>query len=596
MERIASRARRTARVLGLAAALVHASGAGAATVQVKAGDGTPDDSGCGSKANPCNTIQNGVDNAAAGDVVNVAAGNYFEDVAVATPDVTLRGAGTIFGSPAPTCPGDATRTDFARCNERFDQPSCEAAWHITGNTFPGYASSCYWDIDTCRGCGPSNENAGECTNSCTPVLPGAIRIEADGVRVEKLRVRAARVAGISVVGNAADAVIAGVRVEGADHVCIAGTGPGLRVERSSVRACAEECIVARGDSAVLERNRIASCGQEGIDARGSGVRIVRNGVRLTADACVRFRGDGAVAERNLLSLCGGSGVEGEGSAARIDRNQLRATFDGIFYECNHLATSCADVTRTVFGGDEGSEACPTFLDQPSCEQAWTFGEGGAASCYWNGACRGCGPNNEGAECTNTCKDPSPDRCAGSLVAGNRATDAPDADCFELYAEDEGLVVDRNRGTGCGDAGMELTGIGIVATANAITECGGDDGDHGIEIDGEGITVERSSVRGCGGDGFNVSSTSVSTVLRGNSAQDNGQDGFDVEGGAAGTEIDGANARNNVEGGLEVSGVALDTTVTGSRASGNAFDFCDDGVNTTETGNRFGTTSDTCIPD
>jgi hypothetical protein len=595
MERTASRARRTACALGLAGILVFASAAGAATVQVKAGDDTPDAGGCGTKANPCDTIQNGVDNAVSGDVVNVGKGNYFENVVVGTSGLTLRGSGTLLGSTDETCPGDPTRTVFARCNGFVDQTSCEAAWHLTGDTLPSYASSCFWDGATCRGCGPSNELGGTCTNSCDPVLPAAIRIEADDVRVEKLRVRGPRFAGISVVGGAANAVVTGARIEGAGNACIAGTGPGLRVERTSVRGCAEQCVVALGDGAVLERNRIASCGSEGIRARGADLSIVRNGVRLAASACVVFRGDGAVVERNLVSLCGDPGVDGTGSESRIERNQLRAAFDGIFYECLTYPTSCVDATRTLFAGDEGSEACQNIGDQPTCETAWHIGGAGAASCFWDGSCQGCGPNNAGS-CTNTCVAPTADLCADSLIVSNRATDMPDSDCFELFAEDAGLVVDRNRGTACGDAGFELTGTGTVATGNAILECGGDDGDHGIEVDGAAITVERSSVRGCGGDGFNVSSNSVSTVLRDNLAQDNGQDGFDVETNATGTEIEGATAKNNVEGGIEVSSVAIDTTITGSRASGNAVDFCDDGVNTTETGNQFGTTSDTCIPD
>jgi len=58
------------------------SGLAAATIHVDAADTTSDIGGCGSLANPCNTIQNGVNNAAANDTVQVAAGSYTETVTV----------------------------------------------------------------------------------------------------------------------------------------------------------------------------------------------------------------------------------------------------------------------------------------------------------------------------------------------------------------------------------------------------------------------------------------------------------------------------------------------------------------------------------
>lgn len=63
----------------------------AVTIQVDAADPTGDGGGCGTLVNPCNTVQNGVDNAAAGDTVLVAAGTYTETVIV-NKSLTLLGA------------------------------------------------------------------------------------------------------------------------------------------------------------------------------------------------------------------------------------------------------------------------------------------------------------------------------------------------------------------------------------------------------------------------------------------------------------------------------------------------------------------------
>ena len=52
-----------------------------------------------------------------------------------------------------------------------DQENCEMAWNIGSNGTPldpsdDFAASCFFLDGICRGCGPNNENAGLCTNTC----------------------------------------------------------------------------------------------------------------------------------------------------------------------------------------------------------------------------------------------------------------------------------------------------------------------------------------------------------------------------------------------------------------------------------------------
>jgi parallel beta-helix repeat protein len=159
-------------LLTVAAFLITAAHASAATIRVKAGDTTPDAGGCGSKANPCDTIQAGLDNASPGDIVKISKGIYMEnDINVNTNDLTI--AGNKKASKQPYISGqlmceDPTRTWAESSCRSFDnnQAACDAAWQSYSGS--DTAVSCWYDIgsDDCRGCGPYNVNAGNCTNTC----------------------------------------------------------------------------------------------------------------------------------------------------------------------------------------------------------------------------------------------------------------------------------------------------------------------------------------------------------------------------------------------------------------------------------------------
>jgi nitrous oxidase accessory protein NosD len=109
MLRLATSASRT--LVGfLAVALCAVSGwvaaqrpvyaAAPSTILVDGSDATSDFGGCGTSANPCNTVQSGVDNASDRDTVSVAAGTFTEQVAI-DKDITLDGnEAAVINAPA----------------------------------------------------------------------------------------------------------------------------------------------------------------------------------------------------------------------------------------------------------------------------------------------------------------------------------------------------------------------------------------------------------------------------------------------------------------------------------------------------------------
>lgn len=96
--------------------------------------------------------------------------------------------------------------------------------------------------------------------------------------------------------------------------------------------------------------------------------------------------------------------------------------------CVNTCPVCDDPARTIYVGGPQTNPCHQFDgNQTSCEQAFHTGDAGVASCWYDtGAdeCRGCGPNNEGADCTNTCRTfICPDDPTRTIFAGGPQSSA-----------------------------------------------------------------------------------------------------------------------------------------------------------------------------
>lgn len=91
-----------------------------------------------------------------------------------------------------------------------------------------------------------------------------------------------------------------------------------------------------------------------------------------------------------------------------------------------ICGDCIDAGRTIYVGGPGTKACHVFdRDQANCELAWHCGgSGNPATCWYDtigGSCNGCGPRNDGVNCTNTCIPPPV--CGNGVVeAGEQCDD------------------------------------------------------------------------------------------------------------------------------------------------------------------------------
>jgi hypothetical protein len=575
----------------IAAVLAIATGAPAETVEVRSGDGTPDAGGCSTLANPCNTIQAGVDAALPGDVVNVGAGEYAENVVVTTPEIRLRGAGTIVGAPFASCPGDPSRTALGACSVRATQPECDAAWDTPGDVVPR-ATACFWTGAACVACDPVNAAALGCTDSCSGRIPAALSIGADDVIVEKLRVRAAQRVGIGVESQADRVALAGVTVEEAEAACIAAAGDDLTVTAARIRSCAGAGIAVDAVEPVLTRNRIAETGGAAVQVRGPYATLSRNAVKLAADGCARIAGDYALVERNRFASCGPAGIRVVGTHLLVSRNAIRESEVGIDVACRSTTTECA-------GGGFTPVATCAAADPAACEShIERSADAGAERCYFDadlGACAPCNLANQMAgRCVHVCPILPPTLQCDGLVEANRIAGTTGGGCVRALGTEPVLFVERNRGTQCAGAGVAISGVGVVAEDNAIARCGTGGAAPGFAISGRSHAIWSNDARRCTGDGFHAADAELSSIQE-NRAIANLGDGFDLESAAATLMVDLV-AKRNGGGGIEIGALSVETEVTGCRASGNALDFCDEGVDTTVSGGRFGTTGAACTPD
>jgi hypothetical protein len=383
--------------------------------------------------------------------------------------------------PPPTCL-DMTRPNFvggpgtSACRQfEDDETACNQAFHLGEDG----VAPCFYDSDDgqCRGCGLNNEDDGDCVNTCIappPCLDMALTY-AGGPGTEPCRQFDADQSGCE------GAYIRGGNgratpcyYDAGDDRC-RGCGP----ENEGDGECTNTCT-APVPCADMTRTTYAGPPR--------------------SEGCNRYDGDQAGCE--LAYVEGDAGVASCYYDSGDDNCRGCGPSNENNGECtNTCATTptCLDMTRTIYTGGPGSEGCRQFEDdETQCLQAFTRGNGGVASCFFeeDGDCRGCGPENvNDGDCVNTCKvQPICGSDPGRTVLGCSTFDGDPTGCAAAY----GLLQDgsptscvsvdlclgcgpNNQGDGlCTNACAQVTGVvtapavswrGLLAVVLALTALG-----------------------------------------------------------------------------------------------------------------------------
>ncbi len=313
------------------------------------------------------------------------------------------GGGSTGACADPTRTVDAGGPGTQACKQFTDQASCEAAYHTDAN---GNAASCYWDAANgwCAGCGPTNESAGACTNTCAgsapPPPPPTGGTCADATRTP---------APGSCASLGSDAA-----------ACVLAYESNLEVQTTSAcyfDAATSSCAACSAYLAALgvctdTCNPPPACPNDSSRTRYVGKEAL-NG----PEPCALFDGAPLACEQAYFETADGMAV-----ACHYDLTGLCLPCDRQAELDLLCANTCApappactsDSTRTIFAGFAAAgDGCHVFDRlQTQCESAWEADLSGDPEACWydvnNDTCSACDATAQcAASCTNTCATCSP---------------------------------------------------------------------------------------------------------------------------------------------------------------------------------------------
>jgi hypothetical protein len=300
-----------------------------------------------------------------------------------------------------------------------------------------------------------------------------------------------------------------------------------------------------------------------VTPNGWNAQIVQNDIRHTMFA-ILSAGFATVARSNALYACL-TGISIQGDAAQLVGNRVSNSGVGISVQGDGSVVRLNDLR------DHSNQAITTDGSNPIIE-------GNQISNA---------PFGVLAVCAN---------CFGGSISGNTVTNTV-AIGMLVSADSAGMVVRRNVLLRTGE-GLLLSGIGITAEANRVSDAGTSYGAPCFAVHGERHTLRGNVASQCASAGFYVNASL--TLLERNQATGSFENGFTVDGDngqgglVAQNRLVGNRTSLDAGQGFAIMNHALETTLVGNVSSGTRTDLCDEGLGTVLAGNAFATSSVGCV--
>lgn len=381
------------------------------------------------------TIQDAVDAADPGDVIQVRDGRYEENVVVTTNDLAIAGL------------GDEVIVEDASAEGN------ESVFDVVADDFAlGAVRIRHGDID-CAG---------------------------DRCQFAAIEVRGL-ISGDCVEIDGEDAVVRASELEACGDSAVDVDGDGALVRDNNARLSNNQCFEIFGDDLVFRSNKALNCEDgEGLDHSGDDPRILENLSRstdadgfevdgdgmlfrgnravLTEDVCFDLGGDDALVRENA-GLCGG-GFDVDGENPVLESNfAVPAEDDGFNVDCSGACDAGALRDNVAIGNSDDDEGFDVFVDS-------------GLSGFTISGNRATDNNSDGFEIT----------ADGALIEDNiaRRNGAEGEPGFDVFGDDN--VLRRNSAYRSGGAGIEINGGANFLGGNYVE----DNNREGIEIEEDAL--------------------------------------------------------------------------------------------------------------